>query len=211
MRVVIRRRGSQSDVSRRNRRLLVDHDGKVIPPHRIRVVGVSGAGKSRLAAQVSTLLSVPRLELDAVFWDVGWTYRPIEDALSLVDAFAAAHPSGWVVDGNWSSRIAGRLEPATAGGADLVVWLDHSRATVMRRIIRRTIRRGLLREELWHGNRERVSSWFRADPERNILRWAWVQYPVMQDRMTDRIAAGEPVLRLRTQREVDDWLESLSR
>lgn len=175
------------------------------------MVGVAGAGKSHLAAQVAASLAVPRLELDAVFWDAGWTYRPLEDALSLVDAFTAAHPNGWVVDGNWSSRLGGRFEPGTVSEPELVVWLDHSRATVMRRIITRTVRRGLSREQLWHGNTERISSWFRVDPERNILRWAWVQYPVMQDRMTRRIAAGDPVLRLRTQREVDQWLATLER
>lgn len=185
------------------------NDGRMIAPRRIRVVGVSGSGKSRLAAEIAQRLEVPRLELDAVFWDAGWTYRPVDEALGLVEAFAAAHPEGWVVDGNWTSRIAGRLAPGTAGGADLVVWLDHPRATVMRRIITRTLRRGLLREQLWHGNRERISSWFRRDPERNILRWSWVQYPVMQDRMTGLMAAGEPVLRLRTQRDVDEWLEKL--
>lgn len=177
---------------------------------RLRVVGVSGSGKSHLAAEAARRLEVPLLELDAVFWDAGWTYRDLDEARRLVADFAAAHPDGWVVEGNWSSRLDGLLDPGTPGGADAVVWLDHPRHVVMRRVIARTLRRGLTREELWHGNRERPSSWLRWEPERNIVRWAWVQHPVMRERMRRRIAAGEPVVRLAGQREADAWLATLS-
>jgi hypothetical protein len=80
----------------------------------------------------------------------------------------------------------------------------------MWRVLRRTLRRGILREELWHGNRESVRSWLKWKPEDNILRWAWTSYPGMRRRMEARIAAGDPVLRLRGQREVDDWVRSLA-
>ncbi len=79
----------------------------------------------------------------------------------------------------------------------------------MRRVIGRTIRRAVTREELWHGNRERPSSWLRWDPHENIVRWAWTDYPVKRERMLAAIAAGEPVIRLRGQCEVDTWLAAL--
>lgn len=178
-------------------------------PRRLRVLGTSGAGKSRLAAAISDVLGVPRLELDAVFWDADWTYRDLGEAQALVRRFVEANPGGWVIDGNWTSRLGGILDPGTAGGADTIVWLDHSRPVVMGRVVRRTIRRGLLREELWHGNRERPSSWVKRDPQENIMLWSWTQHPTMRRRMESRIAAGWPVIRLSRQRDVDAWLDSL--
>lgn len=180
------------------------------PLRRVRIVGTSGSGKSHLAAQLATILGVARLELDAVFWDAEWTYRDLEEAHAQVRAFAAENPDGWVVDGNWTSRLQGLLDPGTPGGADVYVWLDHPRRTVMRRVIGRTLRRGILQEELWHGNRERVRDWVRWEPEHNIVRWAWTNHPVTRERMLQRIADGVPVVRLRGQREVDAWLSSLS-
>lgn len=176
---------------------------------KLRVVGVAGAGKSRLARLAGAALGLPVLELDAVFWDADWRHRDIEEALEQVRAFTAAHPAGWVIEGNWTSKLAGLLDPGTAGGADAIVWLDHPRRVVLRRILVRTLRRGLTGEELWHGNRERPASWLRWAPEQNIVRWAWVQHPVIRTRMEAAIAAGAPVVRLAGQREAEEWLAGL--
>lgn len=177
---------------------------------KIRVLGTSGSGKSRLAAQISQRYGIPRLELDAVFWDAEWTHRDVDEARAMVREFVASHPDSWVMDGNWTSRLEGLLDPGSPDGADLVVWLDHPRPVVMRRVIRRTLRRGIRREVLWHGNRERPSSWLKRDPEENIIRWSWVQHPVMRERMEQRMNDGWPVVRLRDQRAVDAWLASLA-
>lgn len=182
-----------------------------MPGRRIRVVGASGSGKSHLAQQVAARTGLPRLDLDAVFWDAGWTHRDLAEAQALVRAFASEHPGGWVADGNWSNRLEGLLEPGTPDGADVVVWIDHPRRVVMWRVITRTLRRGIRREELWHGNRERPSSWLRWDPRENIVRWAWTSYPRVRERMLARVAAGDPVVRLADQRAVDAWLASLPR
>lgn len=180
----------------------------MVGTRRIRIVGTSGSGKSRLAADVARATGLPRLELDAVFWDAGWRHRDPDEARRIVAAFVAAHSRGWVVDGNWTTRLDGMLDPPA--GSDVVVWLDHDRPTVMRRVVGRTLRRGILREELWHGNRERPSRWLRRDPEENIVRWAWTQHPVMRERMEARIAEGWPIVRLSGQRAVDAWLASLT-
>lgn len=178
-------------------------------PRRIRIVGVSGSGKSHLAARVAQRTGLPRLDLDEVFWDAGWTFRDLEEARAIVREFAAAHRDGWVSDGNWTSRLDGLLDPGTEDGADVMVWLDHPRPLVMRRVITRTLRRGLRREELWHGNRERITSWFRWDPHRNIIRWAWTDHPVMRARMTARIRAGGPIVRLERPEDVEAWFAAL--
>lgn len=178
-------------------------------PRRIRIVGASGSGKSHLAMRVAERTGLARLDLDAVFWDAGWTHRDLDEARVLVDDFVAAHPEGWVADGNWTSQLDGLLAPGTPGGADVMVWVDHPRRVVMRRVIARTVRRGILREELWHGNRERISTWLRWAPEQNIMRWAWTDYPRVRERLQGAIARGEAIVHLRGQRAVDAWLASL--
>ena len=179
------------------------------PPRRIHIVGVSGTGKSTLARQVADILDLPQLELDEVFWDADWTFRDLDDARAIVRTFLADNPTGWVIDGVWTRRLDGLLDTHTPDGPDVVVWPDHARRTVMFRVTRRTVLRGVRREVIWHGNRENPRDWFRRDPDKNIIRWAWVMYPETRDRMQARIDAGEPVLRLAGQRAVDDWLRSL--
>src|SRR3546814_13594973 len=60
--------------------------------------------------------------------------------------------------------------------ADTVVCLDLPRPLIMRRVAGRTLRRAITREELWNGNREPLAGLVRWPPERNIIRWAWVQH-----------------------------------
>ena len=56
--------------------------------------------------------------------------------------------------------------------AELVVWLDLSRGRVREQVVRRTLRRRLRREALWHGNVEPPLWTILTDPE-HIVRWAW--------------------------------------
>ena len=56
--------------------------------------------------------------------------------------------------------------------SDLLVWLDLSKATVMRQVVRRTLRRGLGKQELWNGNVEPPLRTVFTDPD-HIVRWAW--------------------------------------
>lgn len=177
-------------------------------PRRIRVVGVSGSGKTRLAAAVARRLGVSHLELDAIFWDADWTFRDADKARELVERFVEDHPEGWVADGNWTTRLDGQLHPPA--GADLAVWLDHPRWLVMQRVVRRTVWRGITRQALWHGNRERPASWLSRDPEQNIILWAWTAYHGTRDRYLPMI--DEPwLVRLSGRRQVARWLDSLPR
>ncbi len=170
------------------------------------MVGVSGSGKTTFAARLAHVLAVPHLELDAVFWDAGWTKRDLVDARGLLEAFLAQSPDGWVTDGNWSAGTEGLLTDA-----DAVVWLDFPRRVVMPRVVRRTVWRGLRRTELWHGNREDLRTLLRRDPEQNVVRWSWtshrpvrLRYEAMQQEATTR------VIRLRTPRAARHWLATVA-
>jgi adenylate kinase family enzyme len=134
---------------------------------RVSVVGNSGSGKSTLARELAATLGVPHLELDSVFHQPRWEPLPVDEFQRVVAARAAE--DGWVIDGNYSSRV----QPIIWARADTVIWLDLPRLTVMRQIIGRTLRRAVTRQELWNGNREPLTNFFSLDPEKSVISWAW--------------------------------------
>lgn len=175
---------------------------------RLWIVGPSGSGKTTLAQQVAQATGLAHLELDELFWSENWTYRDLEEAHSALKAFQAEHPEGWVMDGNWNTRLKGLLLPDSPGGATQVVWLDPPRWLILSRILRRTIQRGLLRQTLWHGNREHPRNWLSLDPEKNIILFAWGQVPRLRARYAEFAAQDPRWLRLSGKREVKRWLKS---
>lgn len=159
------------------------------------VSSISGAGKTTLGRRLAEACAVPFIELDAIHHLAGW--EPAPDFEAKVAA-AIAQP-GWVVDGNYYGRLRGTV----TGAADLVVWLDLPVRVCLARMARRTARRGLFREVLWNGNRE---TFYNAVLARDSLfRYALSTYRRRQREMPARLA-GRPVVRLRSQTEVDAWL-----
>src|SRR5919201_2528019 len=117
-------------------------------PPKIAVVGTSGSGKTTVARELARRLGVPHVELDALYHGPGWTETPVEEFRRRV--VAATDADGWVVDGNYNSK----LGDFVLERADTVVWLDVPLRVALSRVTRRTIRRIRAREELWSGNRE---------------------------------------------------------
>jgi adenylate kinase family enzyme len=152
-----------------------------------------------VARRIAEVLEAPHLELDSVFHQPGWTELPGEEFRRRVGEVAAGE--AWVVDGNYSA-----VQDLVWRRADTVVWLDLPRAVVMRRVVLRTLRRAVTRQELWNGNREPLTNFYRLDPERNIIRWSWVMYPTYAARygaaMVDPGNAHLRFVRLRSAAEV---------
>ncbi len=172
------------------------------------MVGNSGSGKTRFARRLADVLEVPCLELDGIHHLAGWQEAPLEqfatDLQSFLDRSDRA-AGGWV-DGNYASRVGALLD-----AADTVVWLDYPRRVVMSRVVRRTFGRRLLRRELWNGNRERWRAMFSADPEQNIMLWAWTRHDQYRQRYEHAAAAATAAdwVRLRTPTEAERWLRTL--
>jgi len=164
------------------------------------VAGVSGVGKSTLARRIARALDAPYTEIDALFHGPGWTPRPefLDDVADLVAG------NEWVTE--WQYTAA---RPALAERADLVVWLDLSflRMTLPR-VVSRTVRRRLRREELWNGNLEPPFRTFLTNRD-HIVRWAWRRRH-HYDQLVPSLEGTHPhlaIVRLRSQREVDAWLD----
>lgn len=164
------------------------------------VCGIAGAGKSTVAQTIAARLDLPFLELDGLLEGPGWTVLPdfVARTQDLVDTPA------WVTD----NLLYPEVEDLLLGRADLVVWLDLPRGVVLRRLARRTLRRGLPpRPVLVNGNRERLWAAFRrASP----LRTAFGSYDSHRAHLERRLAGcGVPVVRLQSPAEVAAWIADL--
>lgn len=171
---------------------------------RVLVAGVTGSGKTTLAARVGAGWGLRHIEIDGLFHGAGWTPRP--EFLDDVRAFAAEER--WITEWQYTSK---GTDEILAPRAQLVLWLDYPYHVVRSRLIRRTTSRQLLRTELWNGNTERgLASMFRRDPGENILLWQTRTLRKWDERMPD-IEARFPhlaIVRLRHPRETERWLRA---
>ncbi len=147
------------------------------------MVGTSGSGKSTLARALAARLDVPHIELDSINHQADWQPLPKEELRARVDERTAS--GGWVVDGNYSA-----VRALVWARADTVVWFDLPRRTVMRRIVWRSVRRVVLRTELWNGNRETWRNLVARDPDDSVIVWAWQRHGVYRTRY--QAAAVDP-------------------
>ena len=170
---------------------------------RINVVGTSCSGKTTMARALARRHGVPHVELDALHWAPGWTEVDVPVMRErVVDAIAGP---AWVVDGNYA-----RVRDLVWSRADTIVWLNYSLPVILGRYARRTARRVITREDLWGtGNRERLRTVFTRD---GLLWWIATTYR-RRRREYPALLAAHPDVRavvLRSPREADEWLASLS-
>ena len=116
----------------------------------------------------------------------------------------------WVIDGNYTS--VGIVDLVWAR-ADTVVWLDVSRSEAMRRVIARTIRRVIPREELRNGNREPWNNFFDPRPEKNIVVWTWTRFPHTREKYEARSSDPQwshlEFVRLTSSSHADAYVDAL--
>ena len=146
-------------------------------------MGCSGSGKSTLARELELGLGYPRLELDSYFHLPEWGQKPDQQFKAEVTDFLeqSEHSNqGWIVDGNYLSK----LEHLVISRADIVIWFNLPRRVVMWRVIKRSLRRAITREELWNGNRESLRNLMKWDPEENIVRWSWTKHQEYSDELS---------------------------
>lgn len=167
---------------------------------RVIVSGTTGSGKTTFARALAAKLGVPHAELDEMNWEANWTEASTEAFRARVDAFTAR--PAWVMDGNYA-----KVKDLTWGRADTIIWLDYPFGLVLSRLLRRTVRRTVSREELWNGNRERFLEQFFS--RKSLFVWAWQTH--FRRRHTYPIALADypnvRVLRFRSPREARRWLQ----
>ena len=164
---------------------------------RIAVVGGSGSGKSTVARQLAERHDLAYVELDALHWGPNWTPCPDDELRARVEAALSAE--AWVVDGDYL----GKLGDLVLERAELVVWLDLPLRVTLPRLWSRTRLRMREQIELWGGNRE---TWrgvlFSRD---SLFAYTLRMHRAKRRRYAQRLARYE-IVRLRSPREIEDWL-----
>ena len=180
-----------------------------VPSH-IAVVGCSGSGKTTVAQQIADRLEIEHIELDDLAQQPGWKLRPAEEFRSDLQRRLSGAEQGWVTCGHYE-RLAGSMHLEQA---NKIVWIDLPRSTVMARVIRRTIRRVITREELWNGNKEPWTNLYHWDSELNVIRWSWMTCNGRREEYercaSDGSWAHATAIRLHSRKVVRGFLESLA-
>lgn len=169
-----------------------------VRPSRVLAHGASGAGKTTLCRAVAARLGLPHTEIDALHHGPGWVPRPT----FLDDVGALVAEQRWVAEYQYGSA-----RPLLLARADLLVWLDLPRTTVLRQVSGRTLRRWWTGEVLWNGNVEQPPWRILTDPD-HIVRWAWRTHHKVTPRAHEAARREPPlvVVRLRSRAEITRWL-----
>jgi adenylate kinase family enzyme len=171
---------------------------------RVAVIGVTGTGKSTLAASLATKLNLEHVELDALHWGPGWTEADTQTFRNRVDAVTRCER--WVVDGNYA-----KVRDLVWTRADHIVWLDYSLAVTLGRLFVRTMRRIRTQETLWNGNRERFAEQFLS--RQSLFLWALHSHPKYRTTypalLADDACRHATIVRLRSPRETHAWLDEI--
>ncbi len=139
------------------------------PCKRIVVIGTTSSGKSTLAQALSERLNLDFIELDALHWEPNWMMAEIEVFRERVRETTDA--KGWVVAGNYS-----KVRDIVWSRAEAVIWLDYPLPIVFWRLLVRTIRRAVTREDLWNGNRETFWEHLKLWSEESLFHWLFKTY-----------------------------------
>lgn len=172
---------------------------------RILIVGTSGSGKSTLARKISNILSVPDIELDALFWKPNWTQSNKEEFRAKIQE-SISKSSGFIMHGNYN-----QVRDLTWGNSDIVIWLDYSKKLVMWRVLKRSVLRILSNEPLWANNKETIRKTFFS--KESIILWSWNTYDIRKKLYSEFIEKPEyeniKLLRIKSTKEADKLLQSI--
>ena len=103
---------------------------------RINVVGTSGCGKSTVSKRIAERLNVPYIQLDELYWKPNWAESTDEELFPKLEK--ALSSNEWVLDGNYNRTTFIKWKRV-----QMVVYLDLPFSTVLYRIIKRSLRRGV--------------------------------------------------------------------
>lgn len=175
------------------------------PFKRLVIVGSTSSGKSTLAKRLADRFALDFIELDALHWEPNWHEAADDVFRARVDEATCAEC--WVVAGNYD-----QVREHVWRRAEAVIWLDYSFPRVFWQLTVRTFRRGILQEELWNGNREKLWWHFKLWSDESLYRWLfktyWKRKREYPGLFGDPRYAHLAVIRFGAPRGTEEWLAS---
>ena len=172
---------------------------------RVIVTGSIAAGKTTLARTLAGLLGGSHVEMDCLRHAPNWVDTP--DDVFREQVSKAISGDVWVVDSDYRA-----VRDIVWPRADTLVWLDYKFRTALPRLLKRTFRRCITREELWNGNRETFYQ--------HLFTRESILLEALRKRGRDRIVyealllrpeyAHVSVVRMSSPSATHEWLSSLS-
>ena len=168
---------------------------------RILVYGVTGSGKTTLAATIAERTGLPWHAVDDLTWEPGW--KQVADAEQRRRIAAICAEDRWILDtayGKWLDLVLARVE--------LIVGLDYPRWLSLSRLVRRTIALITDKHPICNGNVETVRG---ALSRESIIAWHFRSFQRKQDRMRQWQAdpTGPRVVLFESPRDARQWLASV--
>jgi adenylate kinase family enzyme len=164
---------------------------------RILIIGSGGAGKSTLARRLGEKIGIEVVHLDKLYWNPGWVKTEKEEWLEVVGQ--AVEKESWIMDGNFGGTLEMR-----ARVCDTIIFLDMPRYICTYRILKRwALYRKKTRPDMAPGCDEKMDLEF--------FMWVW-NYPKRskpgKELMMERCAKEKTIIRLRSNREIEDFLKN---
>ena len=168
---------------------------------KIAIIGYSGAGKSTLAEKLSNYYSMPKLHMDTLQFQPGWQDSDRDWMEAEMKNFLSEH-TNWIIDGNYSwCYYEERMQEA-----DQIIFLNFSPWICLFRAFKRYLTyRGKVRESMAADCPERFN-W-------EFIRWIlWDGRTKTAKERYQRVLETYPekVIVLRSQKEIDQFLENLT-
>ena len=159
---------------------------------RVLIIGPCGSGKSTLGRELAPRMGLPLVLMDQLGWQAGWVEtEKAELNARLAEAVAE---DAWLIEGNYGSTLAPRLERA-----DTVIYLDFPIRLCLWRLVRRIVTlRGRSRPDMPEGCPERFDAaffWY-------VMMWNYGPGPRTESKLATYPGA---VIRLGNPRELADW------
>lgn len=153
-------------------------------PDRIFLYGVTGSGKTTLAAEIAERTGLPLHRVDDLTWQPGWIPVPVDEQRRRFEAICTGER--WVLDTAYSS-----WRDVPMARAQLIVALDYSRWVSLSRLLRRTLMRVVDHRAICNGNhetlrqavsRDSIVLWhFRTFTHKRALMRSWARDPTAPD------------------------------